>query len=106
MSGRLGIADLAATTDTTIYAVPGTKIATVNVSFCNRGGAAAKIRLAMVDGAVGDLADEDYLEYDADVPANGVLERTGIALSGGETVIARSDVVDVSVRVHGFEEAE
>lgn len=101
-SGKLGAADLAANTDTTLYAVPAEKVATVTVSFCNRAAAAVKVRLAA--SATGVPAAADYLEYDATVPANGVLERTGIVLGAGENLIARADVAAVTVRVHGFEE--
>ena len=54
---------------------------------CNIGDASAKIRLAIVDGAAADLADEDYIEYGVDIPSGGVLERTGLTLSAGETVV-------------------
>ena len=103
-NGRLGVADLAATTDTSIYIVPATLIASVTVSIVNRNASAATIRLAIVDGAVGALANEDYIEYDVNVPANGILERTGIVMSTAENIVVRSSLANVSVRVHGFEE--
>lgn len=104
-SGRLGAASLAADTDTGVYTVPAAVVMTVNVLFCNRGADAATVRLALVDGAVGALADEDYIEHGTVIPAGGVLERSGLALSAGETVVVRSDKATVSVRVHGYEEA-
>lgn len=102
MNGRLGKADLAAAVDTDVYTVPATTVATANVNICNRTAAPAKVRLAIRSGVLGNA---DYLEYDAEVAANGVLERTGLALGAGEVVVTRSDVAGVSVRVHGFEEA-
>jgi len=101
MSGRLGKADLPAAANTDLYTVPGGKVATVNVAFCNRTAAAISVRLAARSGAVGNA---DYLEYDAQVPANGVLERTAIVMGEGETLLAFAASAGVSVRVHGFEE--
>ena len=103
--GYLGKTKLAANINTAVYSVPAGKFTTANVAMCNIGDASAKIRLAIVDGAVADLADEDYIEYGVDIPAGGVLERTGLTLSAGETVVAWADKNTIAVRVHGYEEA-
>lgn len=100
-SGRLGKADLAAATDTDLYTVPAGTVATANVSFCNRTGAPIRVRLAVRNGA---LTNADYLEFDAEVPANGVLERTAIACEAGEIITARASAVGVSAVVRGWEE--
>lgn len=101
-SGRFGKANLSANADTDIYTGPTGMVSTVNVSFCNRNSTAVRVRLAVRQGP---LATTDYLEYDAVIPAYGVLERTGIALHAGEVVTVRSDTAAVSVRAHGYEEA-
>ena len=103
--GYLGKTKLAANINTAVYSVPAGKFTTANVAMCNIGDASAKIRLAIVDGAAADLADEDYIEYGVDIPAGGVLERTGLTLSAGETVVAWADKNTIVVRVHGYEEA-
>ena len=103
--GYLGKTKLAASTNTAVYSVPAGKFTTANVAMCNIGDASAKIRLAIVDGSAADIADEDYIEYGVDVPAGGVLERTGLTLSAGETVVAWADKNTIVVRVHGYEEA-
>ena len=103
--GYLGKTKLAANMNTAVYSVPAGKFTTANVAMCNIGDASAKIRLAIVDGAASDLADEDYIEYGVDIPAGGVLERTGLTLSAGETVVAWADKNTIVVRVHGYEEA-
>ena len=103
--GYLGKTKLAASTNTAVYSVPAGKFTTANVAMCNIGDASAKIRLAIVDGAAADLADEDYIEYGVDIPSGGVLERTGLTLSAGETVVAWADKNTIVVRVHGYEEA-
>ena len=103
-TGRLGVVELAATTNTSVYQVATGLSATVSVSFLNRNVASATVRLALVDGAIGALVDEDYIEFDVVIPPNGILERGGIVLSSEESVIVYSDVATVNVRVHGFEE--
>ena len=103
--GYLGKTKLAANMNTAVYSVPAGKFTTANVAMCNIGDASAKIRLAIVDGAVAALAEEDYIEYGVDIPAGGVLERTGLTLSAGETVVVWADKGSVTVRVHGYEEA-
>ena len=102
--GYLGKTKLAANMNTAVYSVPAGKFTTANVAMCNIGDASAKIRLAIVDGAAAELADEDYIEYGTSIPAGGVLERTGLTLSAGETVVAWADKNTIVVRVHGYEE--
>lgn len=102
-SGKLGAANLAANTDTLLYTVPASIVATVSIRLCNRGAAPVKLRVAVGSGVA--PADTDYLDYDAPVPANGILENTGIVLSAGEKLWVRSDTATVSARAHGFEEA-
>lgn len=102
-SGKLGVANLAAGADTLVYTVPASTIATVNIRVANRNASAVKIRVAIGTGA--SPAAGDYIDYDISVPASGILEDTGIVCGAGEKIWVRSDVANVSVRVHGFEEA-
>lgn len=103
-TGRLGTADLSATTVTDVYTVPASTIASMNISVCNRNSTIAKVRLALSDTTVTQGADE-YIEYDQAIPANGVLERTGIILDASKIVTAYSDSANVSVVVTGVEES-
>lgn len=97
-SGLWGKADLAAGVDTQIGdAVAAGKVATLNIRFCNRSGSAAKYRVAI--GTGGAPAAGDYITHDREI-----IEDTGIVLSAGEKLWVRSDIPNVSVRVHGFEE--
>lgn len=102
-SGKLGVANLAAGADTLVYTVPASTIATVNIRVANRNASAVKIRVAIGTGASPNAGD--YIDYDITVPDNGILEDTGIVCGAGEKIWVRSDVANVSVRVHGFEEA-
>lgn len=102
--GRLGAADLAATTNTGVYSVPSARKATVTVSLCNRSGSSVTVRLAHVDGAAGALADADYIEYGATLPPGGVIERSGITMTATHTLVVYASAVGVSAVVHGIEE--
>lgn len=105
---RFGALDLAATTDTVLMSGATGYSTTVNVRFTNRNAAAITVRLALVDadgaGALGALADEDYLEYDTPIVAKGVLENTGIAIPEDYSLVVYSDTANVSVVAFGFEE--
>lgn len=102
-SGRLGIADLLATTDTTVYTVPASTLSVVTVSVCNRNSTAITLRLAVA--ATGTPAAGEFIEYDVSIDANGVLERTGLVLDASKRIVARSSAANVSVVVMGYEEA-
>ena len=95
--GRLAAKTLGAGVNTLIYTVPersnGFSTA-VNIS--NRNDTDVKIRIALVDGVVADLSSEDYIEYDVTVRANGVLERDGIDMTIGQSIVGYSDTGNVS----------
>ncbi|MCP4343300.1 MAG: hypothetical protein GY799_31600, partial [Desulfobulbaceae bacterium] len=97
--------DLNATTNTTVYTVPASTVSVVNVNICNRNASSIVVRLAHLNGAIGTLGNEDYIEYDETIGANGILERTGIAMAATHTIMAYSDTANVSVQVWGLEEA-
>ena len=100
-TGRLGTADLAAATDTTVYTVPSDTFAVVTVSLCNRSASPRSVRVAVCD--TGTPGDDEYVEFDAEVLANGVLERTGLVLDAGKLLVVRSSGIDVSAVVYGIE---
>ena len=103
-SGKLGSVDLTANTYATVYTVPASKVATLNVAMVNRGAAGATVRIALSTEAT-TPANTDFIEYDVVIPANGVLERTALVAGAGEKVMIISTSADVSARVHGFEGA-
>ena len=80
-TGRLGIADLAATTYTNVYLCPASTFAVASISICNRNATAVTVRLALTTtNPTGNTppADNAFLEYGVTIPANSVLERTGL----------------------------
>ncbi len=101
-SGRLGAADLSATTNTTVYTVPSAKTAALSISVCNRNSTSVTVRLAL--SATGTPGASEWIEYDTALPALGVLERTGIVLDIGKLVVAYASAANVSVVAYGVEE--
>lgn len=101
-SGRLGAVDLSATTNTTVYTVPATTTAAFSVSICNRNATAVTVRLAL--SATGTPGVTEWIEYDAPIAGNSVLERTGLILDAGKLVVAYASAANVSVLAYGVEE--
>jgi hypothetical protein len=100
-TGRLGTANLAAATDTTVYEVPASTFAVVTVSVCNRGASASNIQVAICDTAT--PGDDEFIEFDTSLSAKGVLERTGVVLKATEKIVVRSSAASVTAVVYGIE---
>ena len=62
----------------------------------------AKVRIAISNSTT--LALKDYIEFEVDLDATVVLERTGMVLGTGEMISVMSNTTGVVVRVHGLEE--
>lgn len=101
-TGILGKSAPSAATNTVVYTVPSSKIASVTVSVCNRGDTSATVRLALA--ATGTPASTEYIEYDQPVIPSGVLERSGIVLQAGANVVVYTSTANTSVIVYGYEE--
>ncbi len=99
---RLGASAPSATTDTSLYQVPTGKQATVGVSVCNRS-TAGTFRLALVDGAIGSVANEDYVEYDAPLGANESLHLGPFPVNAGTSFLVRASTANFSFVAVGFE---
>lgn len=100
-TGRLGTADLAPATNTTLYTCPTNTFAVASVNVCNRGNSAIAVRLAVADDDT--PTDAEYIEYDIEILPKGVLERTGIVLSNEQKLVVRSSAVNVSAVAFGIE---
>ena len=101
-TGRLGANDLAATTDTTVYTCPASTFAVVTVSLCNRNASSSRnIRVAVATS--GTPSNAEYIEYDSELLAKGVLERTGIVLAATQRLVVYASATDISAVVYGIE---
>jgi len=98
--GRLSAIDIGAGTNTLIYTVPersGIFKATLNI--CNRNNSDADIRWAIVDGGVSDMTNADWIEYGVTIRAGGVVERLGLELTPGQSIVGYSDTSNVNFTV-------
>lgn len=107
-NGLLGKAAPAAATYTAVYTVTAGKTATVNVRLVNLDAInSVTIRLAIAPPgytAPTAPANADYIEpLDVVIPAGGLLEELGFAMSAGEVLVAFVSAATVAVRCHGFE---
>jgi hypothetical protein len=101
-NGILGTpTDLTATTNTTIYTVPGDTFAVFTVNLVNRSGTDRNVRIAVA--ASGTPTTAEWIEYDTTIIGNGVLERTGIVAQAGKNIVVYANSTDVSAMVFGIE---
>ena len=101
-SGILGTpTDLTAVTLATLYTCPATTFTVASVSVCNRSSSPTSIRIAIA--STDTPTDAEWIEYDASLSANGVLERTGIILDSGRNIVVQSSNADVNAIAYGIE---
>ena len=102
-TGRLGIADMAAATNTTLYTVPVDTFTVLTLSIVNRTSSVITARVAIASAA--SPANGEYIEYDVQITANGVLERTGIVMDAGKLLVVRTSAANASAVCYGIETA-
>lgn len=100
-TGRLGTADLSATTNTTLYTVPSSTFSVVTVNLVNRNSTATTVRIAIAGSATPTGAE--WIEYGVSLAANAVLERTGLVLDAGKNIVVYSTTTGVSAVAYGIE---
>jgi hypothetical protein len=100
-TGRLGVQEISAATNTTVYTVPAGIYSICNVSITNRGTTSANIRLAMA--STGSPTNQEWIEYDTVLVGNGVFERTGLVMQAGLNIVVYSSAANVGVTVYGIE---
>ena len=104
-TGRLGVSNLpAGGNGTSLYTVPSNTFTVLTLSMCNRSAAIVTARVAICAAATASNPDlSEYIEYEIQIPANGVLERTGIVMAATQVLVVRSSAVDVSAVCYGIE---
>ena len=93
-----------ATTNTDVYTVGSGKSAVVStITVCNRAATSATYRIAIrVAGAT--IANEDYIAYDAALPANDTISLTlGITLAATDVVTVYASSANLSINLFGAE---
>jgi hypothetical protein len=100
-TGRLGASVLPAATLTTVYTCPADTFAVVAVNLLNRGNQAQTFRLAVAD--TGTPTAGEFIEFDVEVLAKGVLERTGLVLAATQRLVAYASGGNASAVVYGIE---
>lgn len=101
-TGRLGTATLTAATDTSLYTVPADTFAVVSVNLCNRSNSApADVRIAISSSA--SPSNDEFLEFDSELLASGVIERTGLVLDAGKILVVRASTNDITAVAYGIE---
>jgi hypothetical protein len=100
-TGRLGASNMSAGSNTSIYTCPADTYAVASLNICNRGNQATSIRIAVADNATPALGE--YIEYEVELLAKGVLERTGRVLAAGQIIVAYTSVANISAVVMGIE---
>ncbi len=100
-TGRLGTANLAAATNTTVYTVPATTFTVATLSVCNRSNSAITCRVSL--SATTSPAADEWIEYDTEILPKGVLERTGLVMQAGLNLIVWTSTANVSAVAIGIE---
>jgi hypothetical protein len=93
-----------ATTNTDVYTVGSGKSAVVStITICNRAATAATYRIAIrIAGTT--IANEDYIAYDATVPANDTISLTlGVTLAATDVVTVYASTANLSINIFGSE---
>jgi uncharacterized membrane protein len=93
-----------ATTNTDVYTVGSGKSAVVStITVCNRSAVTVTYRIAIrVAGAT--IANEDYIAYDASVPANDTINLTlGVTLAATDVITVYASTANLSFNLFGAE---
>ncbi len=89
-----------ANTNTALYVASGI-VENISVVACNKGSAAT-LRIAIVDGAVGTLTDDDYLIYEDDISANETrVYSLDLDMANTYTLAVRSSSADTNFIAYG-----
>lgn len=107
--GRIAVKEIAsANTNETLW--DATAVASADLTVVNPNSADATIRVAIINGAIGALANEDYVYYDMLVPgtasaaggsANTIPLLSKEAISADELVMVRASATGVVFRLSG-----
>ena len=86
--------------DTLIYTVPDDSFLMGTLNLVNRHNSSLEFRIASSQDVAAASA-QDYVEYDADLLAYGTVERQGLVMQGGESLLVRSSQGGLSAVLWG-----
>jgi len=98
----LGQSKPAAATPTTLYTVPASTQANVNVFVSNQAAGNDTVRVALTKSG-NSLAVSNYLVYDTPIPPKSSLNLTGIALATGDFITVYCASGNCSFNATGIE---
>ena len=100
MTGILGSANLLNGPSQAIYVNENNAATVATVNICNRNTErSALVRIAV--SSTESPLNTDWIEYDVEIPAKGVLERTGIWVNSGHYIVVRSNMPNVNAVAWG-----
>jgi hypothetical protein len=100
-TGRVATVAPGAAAIATIYTVPNGYYGIYNISITNTNTTPVTIRLAVAAGATPNA--NEYIEYNATIVPQGVLERTGIVAGAGVYIVGYASNTLVNFNVWGIE---
>jgi hypothetical protein len=103
-SGRLAGVTPGANTNTLLWTNGGTALTVVTVSAVTRQrGETAEVRVALCTGGIGTLTDADWIEFDSQLGFGSPLERSGIPVAVGQSLVVRASTANVTFNAFGVE---
>ena len=102
---RLGATTVVADTDTSLFQVPsGHSYIVSELTICNKGTTDRIFRIAVVDGAIGSVSDEDYKFYDVGIAAKSTITlKPGYAMAASESLLVRANHAEVVFSASGID---
>ena len=98
----LGKVKPSAATATTLYTVPASTQANVNIFIANQSSVDTEIRVALIKSG-GSLATTDYIAYDMKCNKDNPINITGIALATGDFIQVYNTLATCSFVATGIE---
>ena len=101
-SGVLGSRNLISEVNQAVYVNNYSDVSAVTVSVCNKHHINSNVSIAVSTSATSP-SNAEWIEYEAIVQGNGVLERSGIIVTPGHYIVVRSSAPNVNAVVWGTE---
>lgn len=96
-----GQAAIPAAINFTLFTVAPFKEASFTLNLCNTSAAPITVRVAKA--AAGTPVAGEHVEYEASIPAYGVLERAGMVLTAAKNLVIRASAVGIDANAWGYE---